>query len=165
MFRKTSIRQSSSKLEKRNTPKRLSLSLRGNVKGAFNSTNGKKLGNDEKIARQNEMRLEEEEAEVAVIEESKQKLAAGDVEISRLVFIKPASDTATFFAKEARKLIEATSFKFATNQNLVDIVKDVINPLPIHWISCIVRNFSTRPRFLVYTVYCFLAWASNKIGK
>ncbi|KAF8154674.1 heme peroxidase [Crassisporium funariophilum] len=63
-------------------------------------------------------------------------LTSGTAELSKLIFSKPNEDTISYFAKETQALIKSKSFDHVGKPiKYVDIVKDVINLVPIHWIS------------------------------
>ncbi len=84
--------------------------------------------------------LKAEEKNANDINELKNKAALGVAEISKVVFLKPTPEIATYFAQKTRSLIEAKSFATVHSDiHHVDIVKDVINLLPVHWISHIVN--------------------------
>lgn len=71
------------------------------------------------------------------------KLTTGTSEVSKYVFSKPEADVGSYFAKKTQALVKSNAFsKVGTEVNFVDVVKDVINLLPIHWISQeIVRSY------------------------
>jgi len=85
--------------------------------------------------------LREEELLSSSVEAAKIKLTTGSSSLHKAIFTKPTSETATYFAEKTRGLINAKSFSLVHGQGKnVDIVKDVINLLPIHWICHIVSG-------------------------
>ncbi|KAF9524957.1 heme peroxidase [Crepidotus variabilis] len=81
-------------------------------------------------------RLGEEERAANAVETSKKKLIAGVESLSKAILTKPEPDTAMYFSRKAVELIAQKSFaKVGSNMKCVDVVKDVINYLPIYWIS------------------------------
>ncbi len=89
--------------------------------------------------------LREEELLSSSVEAAKIKLTTGSSSLHRAIFIKPTSETATYFAEKTRSLINAKSFELVDGKGKnVDIVKDVINLLPVHWICHIVSGQEPR---------------------
>lgn len=84
--------------------------------------------------------LKEEELMTSSIEGAKIKFTTGSSSLHKAIFIKPTPETATFFAEKTLSLINSKSFGLEGKN--VDIVKDVINLLPVHWISHIVSGRS-----------------------
>ena len=61
---------------------------------------------------------------------------------------KPTPETAKYFAEKTRSLVDAKSFGLMGGRvKNVDIVKDVINLLPVHWISHIVSGENSLAGF------------------
>jgi len=70
------------------------------------------------------------------LDKASDKLTTGTSEVSKYIFSKPEADVGSYFAKKTQALVKRNAFsKVGTESNFVDIVKDVINLLPIHWIS------------------------------
>ena len=108
----------------------------------FWSTTGKKAAKlrVDDVTKDEESRIREEEYQVSGLEASKKKLMSGVAALNDLIFTKPEKGTAAYFAQKTKSLIELHSFtKVGSDQKCVDIVKDVINFLPVHWISHVVR--------------------------
>lgn len=82
--------------------------------------------------------LRAEEILASAIEDAKRKVISGSNSLQKVIF-KPTPEIATYFAEKTRSLISSKSFGLVGGQGqIVDIVKDVINLLPVHWISHIV---------------------------
>jgi linoleate 10R-lipoxygenase len=74
--------------------------------------------------------------EAAESREARAKFVAGQATLAKAVFERPASETAHTFADTTRRLVKNKAFeKIGTKDRYVDIIKDVINLLPIHWLS------------------------------
>lgn len=87
-----------------------------------------------RFSRSFEAKITAEEA--AEIKEARAKFVAGKATLAKAVFERPASETAHTFADTTRRLIKNKVFeKIGTKDRYVDIIKDVINLLPIHWLS------------------------------
>ena len=90
--------------------------------------------------RQYDRSLRAEEILAAAIEEARTRLTTGSDALQKVIF-QPTPDAASYFADKTRSLINAKSFSLVNHQaRNVDIVKDVINLLPVHWISHIVSG-------------------------
>ncbi|KAF8958408.1 heme peroxidase [Flammula alnicola] len=72
----------------------------------------------------------------AALEESRTRFSSRSAEMSKYIFSNPSLEIPFYFSKKTQALIKAKSFeKIGTKTYFVDIVKDVINLLPIHWIA------------------------------
>ena len=109
--------------------------------------------------------LKAEEKNSDAIAEFKNKTELRVAEISKVVFLKPTPEIVAYFAENTRSLIETKSFAMVKSDiKHVDIVKDVINLLPVHWISHIVNV----PCFLYLpwlTDGYLLVWSSSEITR
>ena len=76
------------------------------------------------------------------VSEAIRHLHEGVSQVSSLIHKESTADWVTFFSKTTEDLIKAKAFEpVSKGVKYVDIVKDVINILPIHWIShSIVRS-------------------------
>ncbi|KDR70288.1 hypothetical protein GALMADRAFT_255194 [Galerina marginata CBS 339.88] len=63
------------------------------------------------------------------------KFTGGIAELSKSIFAKPEANISTYFANKAQALLNENSFANGSSIKYVDVVKDVINLLPVHWIS------------------------------
>lgn len=108
--------------------------------------------------------LRAEEKNANAIAEFQNKTELGVAEISKAVFLKPTPEIAAYFSEKTRSLIETKSFaQVKSDSRHVDIVKDVINLVPVHWICHIVNVlcFLCLPSLTGY----LLAWSSFEITK
>jgi len=72
----------------------------------------------------------------SALDKASTKLTTGMSEVSKYIFSKPEADVGSYFAKKTQDLVKSHAFsKVGTEVNFVDVVKDVINLLPIHWVS------------------------------
>lgn len=72
------------------------------------------------------------------LDDARIQMTTGSNNLQEVIF-KPTLETATYFAEKTRSLMNAKSFSLVGDLGMnVDIVKDVINLLPVHWISHIV---------------------------
>jgi len=72
----------------------------------------------------------------SAVDKATKKLTTGTSEVSKYIFSKPEADVGSYFAKKTQALVKSKAFsKVGTEVNFVDVIKDVINLLPIHWIS------------------------------
>jgi linoleate 10R-lipoxygenase len=71
------------------------------------------------------------------VDEAKRKLNSGAATVSQSLFSGVDSTTlATYFSKKTEELFQTESFKHVgKGVRYVDIVKDVINLIPVHYIS------------------------------
>ncbi|CAA7270854.1 unnamed protein product [Cyclocybe aegerita] len=104
-----------------------------------------------------------EDRRVAAIESAKRKLIAGAADVSKAIFNKPDPEFASYFVNKTKTLIENKSFdKVGSKTKCVDIVKDVINLLPIHWASDILglplKTYS-NPQGVWYEEPTYQKWA------
>jgi hypothetical protein len=80
--------------------------------------------------------LRSEEKMRSALEKASAKLTTGTSEVSKYIFSKPEADVGSYFAKKTQALVKSNAFsKVGTEVKFVDVVKDVINLLPIHWVS------------------------------
>lgn len=90
----------------------------------------------------------------SAIEDAKTKLTTGSNTLQNAIF-QSTPQIASYFADKTRSLINAKSFALVDYEpRNVDIVKDVINLLPVHWISHIVSELWI---FLTRLIFC--RWA------
>ena len=106
-------------------------------------------------------RLRIEERALAAADTSKRKLISGAAELSKGVFTEIAQEIPAFFSQKAKELIQAKSFKKVGSElRFVDIVKDVIHALPVHWISHVVCQ---SIYVLVHANFCISARSTSEI--
>lgn len=80
--------------------------------------------------------LRSEEKMRTALDKASVKLTTGTSEVSKHIFLKPEADVGSYYAKKTQALVKCHTFsKVGTQVRFVDVVKDVINILPIHWIS------------------------------
>jgi hypothetical protein len=88
--------------------------------------------------KENDKSLRAEEIQASTIEDAKNRFTTGSKICQKTIFV-PAPEIAEFFAKKTQSLINAKSFGLVSGRGkIVDIVKDVVNLLPVHWICHIV---------------------------
>lgn len=92
-----------------------------------------------------------------MLEEAKNKLLSGAATVSEFIFSDLDPSLATYFAKKTEELIKSKSFDHVgKGVRYVDIVRDVINLVPVHWISQeivgLVDPFTSNLFFLIYYV-------------
>ncbi|KAH9475928.1 Linoleate 10R-lipoxygenase [Psilocybe cubensis] len=78
--------------------------------------------------------LEEEEKAQIALDAAKKTFDAGVLTVSRNVFSKPDPNFAEYFASHTSALIHEKFWSNGRSTAYVDIVRDVINLLPVHWI-------------------------------
>lgn len=66
---------------------------------------------------------------------TKKAFLSGLADVSKSVFSKPDASIGVFFAETTKSLIREKQFSNGGAVAYLDIVKDVINLLPLHWIS------------------------------
>ncbi|KAF9472120.1 heme peroxidase [Pholiota conissans] len=73
------------------------------------------------------------------------QFAAGKATLAKAIFDRPATETAHLFEAKTLELLKTKAFeKIGTQDRFVDVVKDVINLLPIHWLSQEVAGFPLK---------------------
>jgi hypothetical protein len=97
--------------------------------------------------------LRSEEKTRNAFDVASKKLLAGVAELSQYIFAKPDANVSTYFSKKTQTLIQGKAFSNG-DIKYVDIVKDVVNLLPIHWISEEIVGFplktESNPRGVLY---------------
>jgi hypothetical protein len=90
--------------------------------------------------------LRSEEKMHAALDKATAKLTTGVSGVTEYIFSKPEADIGSYFVKKTQALVKSKAFSnVGTEVHFVDVVKDVINLLPIHWISQeIVKLFSVN---------------------
>lgn len=78
--------------------------------------------------------LEDEERVQNALDACRKKFTAGTLDVSRSIFVNPDLSTADFFGRRTSALIREKSYDNGGMVAYVDIVKDVINAVPIHWV-------------------------------
>ena len=85
------------------------------------------------------------------LKEARAKFAAGKATLAKAVFDRPATETAHLFEAKTLELFKTKAFeKIGTQDRFVDVVKDVINLLPIHWLSQEVVSISSSSYLYIY---------------
>lgn len=79
--------------------------------------------------------MQSEDKKRVALDKAKQTLMEGVKTISQNIFSKPEPKFAEFFASKTEGLIKAKSFEHVGSKvQYVDIVRDVVNLVPLHWI-------------------------------
>lgn len=95
-------------------------------------------------------RLQTQLNDAEAVDRSRKSLVSGTSLLSKAIFSKPDPGSAGYFSKKAAQLINNYSFaKIGSETKCVDIVKDVINYLPVHWISHLVSCLASARRSLI----------------
>lgn len=74
------------------------------------------------------------------------KLSSGVAELSKHIFTKVDPNVSAYFSKKTQALIDEKSFGNGGSVRYLDIVKDVINLLPVHWVSQEVAGFPLKTK-------------------
>ena len=104
-----------------------------------------------------------DEKSLNALDEAKKKLNNGAATVSQSIFSCLDSTTlATYFSEKTKELISTESFKYAgKGVKYVDIVRDVINLIPVHYVSQeLVRLVDFL--FYVFLLIYYTGWTSVK---
>ncbi|KAF9042906.1 heme peroxidase [Panaeolus papilionaceus] len=91
--------------------------------------------------------LQSEDKKRVALDKAKQTLMEGVKTISQNIFSKPEPKFAEFFASKTEGLIKAKSFEHVGSKvQYVDIVRDVVNLVPLHWICQEIAGLPLKTR-------------------